>query len=103
MCYGILFNPSNDASYLIMLYYNRKKGTEYIIISDNGVDCTNSRDGLHVIIYKENIDGSDMCVREAKEFSVKFIAKDKACRGCKGTGIDVHKDVCLVCHGSGEK
>lgn len=49
-----------------------KTGKVYDVLNI-GIDCTNERDGLKIIIYT---DGWQIFVRELKEFSEKFKALD---------------------------
>lgn len=53
-------------------YINKKNGKVYTVISDNGVDCTNARDGERVVIYTTE-GSSRLFVREYKEFIDKFV------------------------------
>ena len=54
-----------------MLFRNNKTKALYNVIS-TAVDCTNSRDGLDVIIYQEVYNPLVVYVREMKEFYEKF-------------------------------
>ena len=52
-----------------MKYVNKKNKKEYTVITLNGIDCTNERDGLQVVIYT---DGTLYFTREYSEFLAKF-------------------------------
>lgn len=52
-----------------MKYVNKKNKKEYTVITLDGIDCTNERDGLRVVIYT---DGTLYFTREYEEFLVKF-------------------------------
>ena len=52
-----------------MKYVNKKNKKEYIVITLDGIDCTNERDGLRVVIYT---DGTLYFTREYEEFMTKF-------------------------------
>ena len=52
-----------------MKYINKKNKKEYTIITLDGIDCTNERDGLRVVIYT---DGTLYFTREYSEFMIKF-------------------------------
>lgn len=54
-----------------MKYVNKKNKKEYIVITLDGIDCTNERDGLRVVIYT---DGNLYFTREYEEFMAKFEA-----------------------------
>ena len=55
-----------------LIYRNIKTGNLYILLN-KGIDCTNSRDGMPVIIYSPMNDRSHISVREEKEFYEKFV------------------------------
>ncbi|MDR3258519.1 MAG: DUF1653 domain-containing protein [Fusobacteriaceae bacterium] len=50
---------------------NNKKNTFYIVLNE-GIDCTNERDGLIVVVYQAKENSSLLFVREKKEFLDKF-------------------------------
>lgn len=50
-------------------YRNKKNKKEYTVITLDGIDCTNERDGLRVVIYT---DGELYFTREYEEFMAKF-------------------------------
>jgi hypothetical protein len=52
-----------------MKYVNKKNKKEYTVITLDGIDCTNERDGLGVVIYT---DGTLYFTREYEEFLAKF-------------------------------
>lgn len=52
-------------------YRNKKNGNIYLVITLDGIDCTNERDGLRVVIYT---DGELYFTREYGEFMAKFEA-----------------------------
>ena len=52
-------------------YRNKKTGDVYIRLA-NGIDATNSRDGLAVIVYCQEDNGNSVFVRDEKEFYEKF-------------------------------
>jgi len=54
-----------------MLYRNLKTGYIYRHLAC-GIDCTNVRDGLPVIIYCPDDNEHTIFVREAREFYSKF-------------------------------
>jgi len=54
-------------------YRNIKNGNVYTILNQ-AIDCTNERDGTEVIIYYPENKKELLCVREKKEFFIKFIA-----------------------------
>ena len=53
-------------------YRNIKNGNVYCVVNQ-AIDCTNERDGTEVIIYYPESNKDFLCVREKKEFLVKFI------------------------------
>ena len=53
-------------------FRNIKNGNVYIVLNQ-GIDCTNERDGTEVIVYYPEDKKDFLCVREKKEFLVKFI------------------------------
>jgi hypothetical protein len=59
-----------------MIYKNKKSGKFYIYLG-RGIDCTNDRDGIEVVIYtptQEQITSRfPLCVRYAREFEEKFV------------------------------
>jgi len=54
-----------------MLYRNKKTKKIYRWLA-NGIDTTNDRDGLEVVVYCPNDNEHTVFVREAKEFDEKF-------------------------------
>lgn len=52
-------------------YRNKKNGNIYLVITLDGIDCTNERDGLRVVIYTN---GELYFTREYSEFMAKFEA-----------------------------
>ena len=53
-------------------YRNKKTGRIYEVMGD-ARDCTNSRDGRTVVIYRDPFSSSPSCyVRDLSEFSEKF-------------------------------
>ena len=52
-----------------MKYVNKKNKKEYTVITLDGIDCTNERDSLRVVIYT---DGELYFTREYEEFMIKF-------------------------------
>ena len=52
-------------------YINKKNGKPYIVTAE-GIDCTNARDGTPVIIYHPQDNPGLLCVREKDEFMRKF-------------------------------
>ena len=54
-----------------MKYRNKKTGDIYIRLA-NGIDATNSRYGLPVIIYCPDDNGNSIFARDEKEFFEKF-------------------------------
>jgi len=54
-------------------YRDIKIGNVYILLNQ-AIDCTNERDGTEVIVYYPENKKEFLCVREKKEFLVKFIA-----------------------------
>ena len=54
-------------------YRNIKNGNVYIVINQ-AIDCTNVRDGTEVMVYYPENNKDLLCVRDKKEFLVKFIA-----------------------------
>ena len=54
-------------------YRNIKNGNIYYELNQ-AIDCTNERDGTEVIIYYPENKKEFLCVREKKEFLVKFVA-----------------------------
>lgn len=52
-------------------YKNKKTGKFYAMLAA-GVDCTNSRDGLMVVVYSPEDDQHMIFVRERNEFYEKF-------------------------------
>ena len=56
---------------LAMRYKNKKTGNTYIRLA-NGIDATNSRNGLAVMVYCPEDNGNSIFVRDEKEFYEKF-------------------------------
>lgn len=52
-------------------YRNKKNGNIYSVITLDGIDCTNERNGLRVVIYTN---GELYFTREYGEFMAKFEA-----------------------------
>ena len=52
-------------------FRNKKNGNIYLVITLDGIDCTNERDGLRVVIYTN---GELYFTREYEEFMAKFEA-----------------------------
>lgn len=52
-------------------YRNKKNGNIYLVLTLDGIDCTNERDGLRVVIYTN---GELYFTREYEEFVSKFEA-----------------------------
>nr|DAS70794.1 MAG TPA: hypothetical protein [Caudoviricetes sp.] len=52
-------------------YRNKKNGNIYLVLTLDGIDCTNERDGLKVVIYTN---GELYFTREYSEFMAKFEA-----------------------------
>lgn len=52
-------------------YRHKKTGTLYRKLGD-AIDCTNSRDGTHVVLYECPTGANTLYVREAQEFAEKF-------------------------------
>ena len=50
-------------------YRNKKNGNIYLVLTLDGIDCTNERDGLKVVIYTN---GELYFTREYEEFIAKF-------------------------------
>lgn len=50
-------------------YRNKKNGNIYLVITLDGIDCTNERDGLRVVMYTN---GELYFTREYGEFMAKF-------------------------------
>lgn len=57
-------------------WINNKTGNEYIVLA-TGIDCTNSRDGLAIVVYHPKGDTTKTYVRERGEFEFKFHEKVK--------------------------
>lgn len=56
------------------IWINKKNGREYEVIKE-GIDCTNERDGLIVVVYIcKEVEGK-LFVREKDEFLKKFSPK----------------------------
>lgn len=55
------------------LWINNKNQKLYKVINE-GIDCTNERDGLTVVIYS-NFEDERLFVREKQEFFNKFTEK----------------------------
>ena len=55
-------------------WINNKTGHEYTVLA-TGTDCTNSRDGLAVVVYHPKWNPTEIYVREEDEFMVKFHAE----------------------------
>jgi hypothetical protein len=93
MCYGILFYPSNDASYLIGEHMNdfdkvvelnlefnntkwmNKKTKDIYYLKNIVFDATNAREGTPVAIYTKDHytkDDNLFFTRDFVEFLVKF-------------------------------
>lgn len=53
------------------IYRHKKTGYEYVAL-ELGIDCTNSRDGLSVVIYHRCGYRIPLYVREMREFNEKF-------------------------------
>jgi hypothetical protein len=54
------------------VYMHKKSGVLYRVV-DLGLDCTNSRDGTRVVIYRNYLDvQKPTFVRELDEFCKKF-------------------------------
>lgn len=53
------------------LYRHKKTGTVYRKIND-AIDCTNIRDGTHVVVYTCDTATTSIFVRDAKEFEREF-------------------------------
>lgn len=59
------------------IWINKKNGKEYMVLRE-GIDCTNERDGLKVVIYLALGVEDKIFVREKNEFLEKFTeAEDK--------------------------
>lgn len=53
-------------------YRHKKTGNIYLVFA-SAVDCTNSRDGTIVIVYRPAVTGNEhLYVREEREFYEKF-------------------------------
>lgn len=52
-------------------FRNKKNGNIYLVITLDGIDCTNERDGLRVVVYTN---GELYFTREYGEFMAKFEA-----------------------------
>lgn len=52
-------------------FRNKKTGRIYILMHCS-IDCTNSRDGTHVVIYCDELDQENVYVRDRGEFFDKF-------------------------------
>lgn len=59
-----------------MQFIHKKTGKRYWVINAKARDCTNSRDGLSVVVYcrgdERDIPSKDWFVRDASEFYEKF-------------------------------
>lgn len=55
------------------MYVHIKTGRRYIVLAQ-GVDCTNTRDGIAVTIYHTVDCQHTIFVRETEEFDIKFLA-----------------------------
>lgn len=55
----------------MILFRHKKTGKLYSMLAA-GVDCTNARDGLAVIVYSPEDNPHLICVREREEFYEKF-------------------------------
>lgn len=55
-------------------YENIKNNKEYILLSSEVTNCTNSQDGKIMGLYT---DGEKLFVREMEEFETKFIKKEE--------------------------
>ena len=53
-------------------YKNKKKGTFYVLINDNVINCTNANDGQIMVMYKSEDNPDLVFVREKEEFFIKF-------------------------------
>lgn len=53
------------------IWVNKKNGKEYMVLKE-GIDCTNERDGLKVVIYLALDVEDKIFVREKSEFLEKF-------------------------------
>lgn len=60
----------NEFKALTVSYIHKKTGNKYSVISAAALDCTNSRDGLAVVVYTDNC--GHIYVRELVEFTQKF-------------------------------
>jgi hypothetical protein len=57
----------------VLRYYRHKKTGKLYYVIDMGRDCTNSRDGVRVVIYRDpNDDTLPLFVREVNEFHERF-------------------------------
>lgn len=57
-----------------MIYYRHNKtGNRYRLLAC-GIDSTNERDGLPVVVYCPDDDEHSIYVRELREFEAKFTA-----------------------------
>lgn len=56
----------------LKVFKNKKTGNYYRVITEDGKDVTNERDGLKVVIYQNHHYLDKFYVREAKEFYEKF-------------------------------
>lgn len=57
------------------IYKNKKSGELYHVIC-TAIDCTNSRDGTKVVIYRKMFVYDEIFVREETEFLEKFTDTD---------------------------
>lgn len=55
----------------MIAYIHKKTGKRYLMLA-HGIDCTNSRDGVPVVIYCPDDDENTIFVRERDEFYEKF-------------------------------
>lgn len=69
MCGGV--DTGGELLPMAERYKNKKNGQAYIRLA-NGIDATNSRDGLPVIVYCPKDNGNSIFVRDEKEFYEKF-------------------------------
>ena len=68
---SILGDSIDEWNRLALRYRHTKPGNIYLLIAE-GVDCTNSRDGTPVTIYRPEDEHSRIYVRASDEFADRF-------------------------------
>jgi len=72
-----------------MQFIHKKTGKRYWVINAQAKDCTNTRDGLAVVVYcrsdERDIPSNDWFVREASEFFEKFEPVEEDCQSASNS------------------